>query len=162
MLARELGRRLGLPVVHLDRVFWRPGWVEPPRDEWERLHREALAGDAWIADGNYGSTMRDRLRWADTIVLIDPSPAVCLWRVFRRQLRWLGRVRDDLPPGCPERLDARATMAFWRYIWAYRRTRLPRVLALIEEVQAGRRVEILRSNGEVQGFLESIGRESRR
>ena len=56
-LALELGRRLGIPVVHLDRVFWRPGWVGPAADEWRETHRAALAADAWIADGNYGSTM---------------------------------------------------------------------------------------------------------
>ena len=27
-LARRLGDKLGLPVIHLDVLFWRPGWVE--------------------------------------------------------------------------------------------------------------------------------------
>jgi adenylate kinase family enzyme len=35
--ARDLGARTGLPVVHLDRPFWRPGWVETPREEWRRV-----------------------------------------------------------------------------------------------------------------------------
>ncbi len=32
-LARLLGQILGLPVFHLDALFWRPGWVETPLDE---------------------------------------------------------------------------------------------------------------------------------
>lgn len=64
-LARELGGRLVLPVVHLDRVFWRPGWTEPPPEEWQRAHRAALSGKAWIADVNYGSTIAERIALSD-------------------------------------------------------------------------------------------------
>ena len=51
-LARQLGEATGLPVVHLDREYWAPGWVEPPRDEWTRKVALFAAEDAWIMDGN--------------------------------------------------------------------------------------------------------------
>src|SRR5262245_46828 len=116
-LALELGRRTGLPVVHLDRVYWRAGWVEPPDEDWERDHREALSGEAWIADGNFGSTMAERLALADTIVLLDPPPLLCLWRVAWRSVRPKNGSRPDLPSGCEERPD----LAFWVYVLRYRR-----------------------------------------
>ena len=156
-LALELGRRTGLPVVHLDRVYWRAGWVEPPAADWARDHREALSGDAWIADGNYGSTMVERLARADTVVLMDAPLALCVARLARRQLRTLGRGRPDLPPGCVERLDVRETLAFWRYVWRYRRDRLPTVLERIRRSNAGR-VEVLRSSDDVRRFLASVDR----
>jgi adenylate kinase family enzyme len=156
-IALELGRRLGLPVVHLDRIFWQPGWTEPDRSDWERAHRAALAGNAWVADGNYGSTMAERLRRADTIVLVDPPPLACVWRLARRQVRFRGRVRDDLPPGCVEHFRPGATLAFWWYVLRYRRTRIPGVLARIEAAGAGKRVEILRSRGDVRRFLAEAG-----
>jgi adenylate kinase family enzyme len=156
-LARELAQRLGLPVVYLDRVFWRPDWVEPEPSAWERAHRDALEGEAWIADGNFDSTMAERLRLADTIVLVDPSPLLCIWQATWRKLRWLGRPRDDLPVGCFEGLRPQETLAFWRYIWAYRREQLPAVLELLEDVGRGKHVEILRSRRDVRRFLASAG-----
>ena len=34
--ARRLAERSGLPLIHLDKHFWRPGWVEPAPEEWQR------------------------------------------------------------------------------------------------------------------------------
>lgn len=50
-LARELGRRLQLPVVHLDRLFWEPGWVEADNEVFRSRVRQAVCGDAWICEG---------------------------------------------------------------------------------------------------------------
>jgi len=55
-LSRQLGERLNIPVIHLDRVFWQPGWVEPPRDEFAASVCSAVAGERWILDGNFGNT----------------------------------------------------------------------------------------------------------
>ena len=32
-LARQLGEVTGLPVVHLDKLFWKSGWVESSKAE---------------------------------------------------------------------------------------------------------------------------------
>lgn len=44
-LAVRLGAALGLPVVHLDAHFWRPGWQESPRAEWADRVAELAAGE---------------------------------------------------------------------------------------------------------------------
>jgi hypothetical protein len=49
--ARELSRRTGLPVVHLDHLYWRPGWVETPSEEWRVVQDEGLTADKWIVAG---------------------------------------------------------------------------------------------------------------
>ena len=52
-LARALAARLGVPHVELDALFWGPRWT-PVRDEVFRSRvRDALAPDAWVADGGY-------------------------------------------------------------------------------------------------------------
>ena len=71
VLARKMGERLGLPVIHLDALYWRPGWVQTPKDEWKAKVRELLSGERWIIDGNYGGTAGLRMAAADTIVLLD-------------------------------------------------------------------------------------------
>src|SRR5438132_8383373 len=70
-LAREIARRLSLPHVELDAVHWGPGWTEPPVELFRQRTQEALQGDRWVADGNYGK-VRD-LVWgrAEMLVWLD-------------------------------------------------------------------------------------------
>jgi len=53
--ARQLSAKTGLPVIHLDVHFWKPGWVEPSDQEWRDVQSKLLAGEEWIADGNYSA-----------------------------------------------------------------------------------------------------------
>jgi len=48
-LARQLGTRLTLPVVHLDRLFWGPNWSMPEADAFRDRVRQAISGDAGSA-----------------------------------------------------------------------------------------------------------------
>jgi adenylate kinase family enzyme len=149
-LARELGRRLDLPVIHLDSHYWRPGWVETPMEEWIALQPELFAGDAWIADGNFHSTLRYRTTRADTVVFLDLSRAACLRGALGRLLRQRGQVRSDMASGCPERFD----LTFLRWIWNFRTVARPRMFEILGEFErAGGRVITLRSRGAVAQFL---------
>jgi adenylate kinase family enzyme len=151
-LARELAARTGLPLVHLDTLYWGPGWTKTPAEEWEGVVRDVIAGERWILDGNFGGTMELRLAAADTAILLDLPRLTCLRRAISRWLRNRGRSRPDLAPGCPESLD----LEFLRWIWSYPRSRRPGVLALLDAFERdGGLVVILRSVGDVRAFLES-------
>ncbi len=91
-----LAAQTGLPVIHLDLHFWKPGWVAPSEAEWRQKQRGVLAGDAWIADGNYRETLDLRLERADTVVLLD----LPWWRCSGRALLRGFRMPDELPEGC--------------------------------------------------------------
>lgn len=103
-LARKLGEVLHLPVYHLDKLYWQPNWQELPRGAWLRVQQEIFAQPAWTMDGNYGGAMEVRLAAADAVIFLDRPRLLCLWRVFKRFLRYRGRVRPDMTQGCEERL----------------------------------------------------------
>lgn len=152
-LARQIGDATGLPVVHLDREHWQPGWVEPDRDEWARRVAALAAGEMWVMDGNYGGTMDVRLQRAHAIILMDLPRLVCVYRVAKRALVYRNRSRPDMAPGCNEKLD----WAFFRWIWDYPRTRRPAILARLRaERAAGKRVVRLRNSRQVRRFVESL------
>src|SRR3954449_797337 len=81
-----LAAKTGLPVIHLDLQFWKPGWVAPSDAEFRERQRAVLAGEAWIADGNYHETLDLRLQRADTVVFLDTPWWLCsrraLWHLF--------------------------------------------------------------------------------
>ena len=151
-VARQIGERTGLPVVHLDALYWRPGWVPTPPPAWRQAVQALVAGDAWVMDGNYGGTLDVRLAACDTVVFLDLPRTLCVARVLRRRVLYAGRSRPDVAPGCPERL----TWEFLRWVWSYPRRRRPAVLRRLAAVSTDRTVVVLRSRQAVEGFLSGL------
>jgi adenylate kinase family enzyme len=147
----RLAARTGLPLIHLDSVYWRPGWVETPKDEWRQSVERLVAGDTWLMDGNFGGTLERRLAACDTVIFLDLPRTLCLWRVLVRRLRFRGRARPDMTPGCPERL----TWEFLQWIWNYPSVQRPKLLARLEALRGEKTVVVLRSRREVGAFLAS-------
>jgi adenylate kinase family enzyme len=112
LLANRLGDRTGLPVTHLDRIFWREGWQPAPRDEAIAELERIVAQDAWILDGSF-LFHRQRFERADTVVFLDVPAWKCIARVIRRRVRDRNRMRLDLP--APEALDWELIGWIWRY-----------------------------------------------
>jgi len=93
-LSRALSAKTGLPVIHLDIHFWKPGWVEPTEDEWREKQRDLITHDKWILDGNYDATLDLRLERADSAVFLDTSRLVCVGRAL---VRWNTQASRGLP-----------------------------------------------------------------
>ncbi|WP_199561999.1 hypothetical protein [Micromonospora deserti] len=70
-LAREVAHRLDLPLIHLDRHFWQPGWVPTDEARWRATVAGLAARPAWVMDGNYGGSLDLRLPRADLLVFCD-------------------------------------------------------------------------------------------
>ncbi|MBV9849504.1 MAG: DNA topology modulation protein [Armatimonadetes bacterium] len=152
-LARHLGERWGLPVVHLDALYWRPGWVETPPDEFDPIIQDALRKDVWIMDGNYSRTLAMRLAAADTVIYLDLPRRLCLWRVLKRGIQYRGRTRPDMGQGCREKP---ADGEFLRWIWNYPIRSRPKVLQMLEEQGQGKTIVRLTSPAQVRQFLRSL------
>ena len=104
-LGASLGEITGLRVIELDKVFWRPGLVATPRDQWVAVQESFVAEDGWTMDGDLGpyEVVEVRLRAADTIIFWDFSFARCAWRTIRRPRaaefwRWVVNYRWQSRP----------------------------------------------------------------
>lgn len=130
--SEALSAKTGLPVVHLDLHFWKPGWVEPSEDEWREKQRHLLAGEEWIADGNYHATLELRLERADTVVFLDTPWWVCARRAFFRGLR-RRPAGFELPEGCRESAISRLRdeWSLIGRIWRGRRSEREKELRIV-------------------------------
>jgi adenylate kinase family enzyme len=151
-LARQLGAKLGLPVIHLDVLYWRPGWTASDRESFRRRVAAAIAGDGWIVDGSFSGLAMDlTVARADILVVIDRPRWLCLWRVLWRSAFQRSRGRPDLPEGCPEQFD-------WMVIretWSYGAVRVPRIEAELLSHAPKLPVVRLRGDSGIARFLES-------
>jgi adenylate kinase family enzyme len=154
-LARALGRRIDLPVFHMDHIHWQPGWVERPKAEKIRLANAVEAQERWIFEGGLSATYQSRLERADTVIWLDLPVGLRLWRVMKRTLRHLGQARPDLPEGCPEGFH-RETLPFWHYIWRTRLSGRQRIVALLAGAQPHVTVIHLCRASEARAFLAGV------
>lgn len=148
-VARALGARLGLPVTHLDRLYWNAGWVECTDDEFRRRHRAVVEQDEWVIDGNYTQVGKEeRLERADLVVALEIPRWRCMWRVARRSIVLHGRSRPDMPEGCPERFS----FSFLAWVWNWHR-RHPHLAEELMRLAPGKRVVSLHTQREIETFL---------
>jgi adenylate kinase family enzyme len=153
--SQALATKTGLPVIHLDLHFWKPGWVAPSESEWRAKQCDVLVGDAWIADGNYAETLHLRLERADTVVFLDMPWWLCARRAILRGFRMPG----ELPEGCDYSPWLRLRDE-WRLsvrIWRKRRSEPEREHKIISQHGQHVALHVLRSKRAVRQFFDGLG-----
>lgn len=151
-LARQLGEKTGLPVVHLDQIFWSPGnWQHLSGEEFDALLTAETEKARWIIDGNYNRTLELRLAKADTVVYLDFGRWSCIRGWLKRVITNWGKARADMAPGCNEWFDPE----FVQWIWKYNRENRQRNYDLIAQHPQARAI-ILKNRREAKRFLEQV------
>jgi adenylate kinase family enzyme len=154
--SKALSAKTGLPLIHLDLHYWKPGWVHPSSDEWREQQRGLLAGDEWIADGNYHETLALRLERADTVVFLDTPWWTCARRAFVRGIRRPpGTV---MPDGCEDSASQRLRDEWgivWK-VWRRRDSDRERELAIVAQHGRHAALHVLSSKREARGFLAAL------
>jgi adenylate kinase family enzyme len=154
-LARRLGERLRLPVVHLDVLFWEPGWTEPDNDAFRARVSAAIASDAWVCEGNYLSRTFDlRLPRAELVIWMDTPRLACVRRIIVRSA--LAKPRADLAAGCEEGLFGTDFLPFLAYTWNYDRKSRPRLEVARQAMAPDIPVVHLRDRRQIDAFLDSL------
>lgn len=154
-MAKKLAEITGLPLYHLDKMFWKSGWEMLPTPEWKEMQTELCEKQKWIIDGNYGSTIDLRMKYADTILYIDFPRWKCIWGIVKRRFQYRNRTRPDMTEGCNERLD----WTFMKWVWNYREKKRPEMLALLKEKESEKQVIYLKNRNEIDEFLLGICNE---
>ena len=151
-LARQLGEKLNLPVVHLDQIWWKPGnWQHLEREEFDRLLKEEVEKPRWILDGNFNRTMETRLEFCDTVIYLDFSRWICLLSWIKRVITNWGTARADMAEGCAEWFDPE--MAGW--IWNFNNTHRENYYRMLNEAE-GVETIVLKNRRAVRKFLKSL------
>lgn len=152
--SRALAGKLNLPFVSLDQLYWQPGWREPVEAEFTTRVVEAASGPAWVMDGNFTRQGGWELRRerADTVVLFDLPRWKCLLGAFHRIATTYGTVRPEMAPGCPERIDP----TFLRYVWNFRGTHRPALLAKLAGLRSDQPLHTFRTRAEAGAFLAAV------
>ena len=151
-LARKLGEKTGLSVVHLDQIWWEPGnWQHIEKSEFDERLAEELRKPRWILDGNFNRTIEARLAVCDTVIYLDYPRLVCLKNWLGRVIQNWGHARADMAEGCAEWFDPE--MAKW--IWKFNKQNRSRYYEILGNA-GDKNIVILKSRRQADKFLESL------
>ncbi|MGY3445449.1 MULTISPECIES: P-loop NTPase family protein [unclassified Bradyrhizobium] len=158
--ARRLSVMTGIPTVSIDALFWKPGWIESDKNEFEQRMIAAAREPRWIMDGNYtrygaGELRRER---SDTIIWFDLPRSTCMLGIVRRIAGSYGEVRPEMAEGCPEKID----LEFFRYVWTYRQQQRPKLLEYFKELRPDQALVCFTDRAQADHYLESVARRQNR
>ena len=151
-LSFKLSSQLRLPLYHLDRLFWKKGWIPNEHQEFADQQLQIISKQRWIMDGNYISTMDLRLQQADTIIFLDLPTISCLWGILKRYLRYRKATRPDMT----EENDERLNIEFIKYVLTFQARFRPRIIKKLEALDSSKNIYILRSRKQADDFFNTL------
>lgn len=149
--ALRLHEITGLPLYHLDNLYWRADRTFIEKDELRQRVAVVLEEDSWIIDGNYGSTMAMRMEHSDTIIFLDYDVEICLESIVAR----VGKVRVDIP-WVEEELDPE----FYEYVKNFPQLNRPSIYDLLAQHE-DQTIVILKNRDESEAYLQALEKQVR-
>lgn len=119
--SKKLAAKLGLPIIHLDKLFWHGQWEHLSREVFDSALQAELEKPRWIIDGNYTRTLPHRLSYCDTVFYFDLPTLSCLWGITKRVFQHYGKTRDDMGGICIERFDKQKA-ELYSHVLAFNKT----------------------------------------
>ena len=143
--SRKLAALTGLPLYHLDMIYWNENKTTVPKELFRARLAEIVQGGEWIIDGNYGSTMEARMDACDTVFFLDYPTELCLAGVEER----MGKPRADMPW-----VETEPDLEFIEFIKKYNEESRPKVIDLLKKYKE-KNIIIFKSRAESDEFLRS-------
>ncbi len=142
-VSRELHKKTGIPLYHLDMMYWNADKTTVEKSMFLERLSAVLEKDEWIIDGNYGSTMELRMAACDTVIFLDYSLDVCLDGIRERR----GKPRSDMPW-----IETEEDSEFTEFIKNYNEQQKPKVLELFGKY-SDKNIIIFKSREQADAFL---------
>lgn len=153
-LAQKLTNKLGLPLIHLDVLYWRDNWESASKDEFDELLMKELLQPKWIIDGNINRTIPLRLKYCDTVIYMDFSRIKCVYGAIKRVVKNYGKSRLDMGGYCPEKFN-NETIMFIKSIWSNDKTNRKRFYDMIQN-ECAVNVIVFKNRWQVNKFLRRL------
>ncbi len=145
--SRKLHVCTGLPLCHLDLLYWNEDKTTVEKEAFLQRLRQVLNGETWIIDGNYASTLPLRLEFCDTVMFLDYPAELCLQGIAERR----GKPRADMP-WVENKVEDEEFLSFVRNFSVQTR---PKLLKLLEE-QGDKEIYTFKNRQEAEDFLTKL------
>ena len=142
-VSRELHNKTGIPLYHLDMMYWNADKTTVENRVFLERLSAVLEKNEWIIDGNYASTMELRMEACDTVIFLDYPLEVCLDGIRERR----GKPRSDMPW-----IETEENAEFIEFIKNYNEQQKPKVLELLEKY-SDKNIVIFKSREQADAFL---------
>lgn len=142
--SRALSANTGIPLYHLDMMYWNPDKTVVDKAVFLDRLKTVIQSEEWIIDGNYGSTMEQRLSACDTVFFLDYPTEVCVEGVRER----MGKPRGDMPW-----FETEEDTEFIEFIKRYNEDQRPTVIELLEK-HSDKNIFVFRNRDEANEFLK--------
>ncbi len=142
----KLHKATGLPLIHLDNLWWKPDRSHISREDFDRKLNIFLQQDKWIIDGDYSRTYEARFKACDTVIFLDYSLNECMKGIIGR----VGKKRTDIPWS-----EAELDPELVKQVENFAQDNRPVILSLIEEY-ADRNTYIFKSRCEADEWLRML------
>ncbi|NRB50238.1 MAG: hypothetical protein HRU41_21350 [Saprospiraceae bacterium] len=109
-LAFDLGKKMELPVFHVDHYFFKGPDIHVPVKEAMKELKTALPDDNWVIEGNHGAVLSFLTMRADHTIVLQVSPLICLFRVYKRYLQQDPQLKRAISEGWEEKMS-------WQFTW---------------------------------------------
>ena len=142
-VSRALHNKTGIPLYHLDMMYWNADKTTVEKSVFLERLSAVLEKDEWIIDGNYGSTMEQRMAACDMVIFLDYPLDVCLDGIKERR----GKPRSDMPW-----IETEEDVEFIEFIRNYNEQQKPKVLELLEK-HGDKNIIIFKTREQADEFL---------
>ncbi len=145
--SRRLRDITGLPLVPLDSIWWQPDTSHLTEEEFRPLLQIELEKDSWIIDGNFPLSAEVRLRYCDTVLLMDYPLEMCIQGILQRR----GKPRPDMPFA-----QAFEDDEFLDYVRNYHANVHPHLMELVDQARNHAEVTIFRTRQDAEDYLAAL------